>query len=86
MSMGPSPKKEVIFKPNLSTRISNSIKKSTEEYFRDPLYYLFHIVLFGTAISIILHQELNWKIYIFLFILAFFAFDKEKEKPKKSKK
>ena len=77
MSIGPNIKKEAVFKEKITTKISRSVKQTVENYFIDPLDYMFHLTLFGIIVSLLFHVKVVWQLYILLIILMFFSLKSE---------
>lgn len=69
MSIGPSPKKED-FKTSLTRRVTTSIKKNAEEFFKQPLYYLFYTMLAATIVGLFFNKEFSWQYYLILILLG----------------
>lgn len=85
MSIGPHITTEDVLKEKITTKVSRSIKKSAEVYFKDPMYYLFHICLFATAASFVLGFKVAWQMYPLLALLAFFSIKGEEKDEQNAK-
>jgi len=69
MSIGPTLEKEE-FKAKLFTRLTNSVKKSTEVFFIDPLHYIFYTALSLVLIVLLAGMRISIAYYIILAILG----------------
>ena len=68
MSIGPNLQPE---NPQLSrfNRLKYQLKKTTEEYFRDPVHYLSYGFLMFTMLGLYFGMKFSWQYYLILTLL-----------------
>ena len=69
MSIGKSPTKEKI---DIKTfdKIRYTTKKVVENFFKEPLYYLFYIMMVATIIGLFFGKCFSWQYYFILIVLS----------------
>lgn len=55
-----------ILETSAITKVSATTKKTLKIYFERPLFYTFHLGLFGMVFSLLLNRSLPWQFYLIL--------------------
>lgn len=72
MSISPKQPEEGVFKPSITSSISNSTKKITSEFFTRPSHYLFWLSFSAIMVGLYCGMTFPWQLYLSVGLLATF--------------